>query len=337
MKIAAKPMPMPHGEITEALMLTSPVGKATLEAILEGITGGFIHSKSVTHYLKNWKLVAKHGTCYGQASAIMIADQGAKAGQEKEVVKRARLADSICFQILSDLKGTVEMALGMAEVVPDFVEAVQKKAEKQAEIVEGKLKKAKKAAKKGDKKAKHKVEKLENEAKVLANPEKVKEAAKQVGNVFIGVVGAVGGVVGAGLLATGKKTSAKMYSRKISNLSRALVGEQAKLDLVEKKVFSKQNKKDVLELLKKLQADTSQPTVLRLGLHADGGGHAVAFFIAPRLSIYDSNIGMTSHKTAKSFFKAVDKVFISNKKVYKDHLDIEKYVIEIFKRKTQVV
>lgn len=325
--------------ITEPMLQTTPSGQKTLELIREGTANGYLKQKSVEKFLKKWTMIAKpHGTCFGQASAVMIADKGAGKGQEKTIVERASHVDATAFQLLEQMKAATMNSLIQTSAVtgeklldkPDMQELANKEKEtlnsnpqtannlkeahkllnKQNEVA-GKIEKATKKSTQGNKKAKKKLKKLVKKEK------KVQDQAKVINK---GVEKAT--FVGTRLIFHNKTQATKIFHEKINTAQRALIEEQGGFQFVEEKTYSADGAE---KKLKELCVDRSQNLALRMCYFNKLLVHAVALFTNPRLSLYDANTGMTTFEGAEKLIEIALKGSIGVKP--------DGYILEIFKRK----
>jgi hypothetical protein len=226
-------------KVTESLLLASPVGATTLDTLKKALQKKLLKG-NVKDYLKKWQNAAQEGTCYGQAVALMIADKGAKKGEESAIIERANRIDSLCFQMLWDLK-------------------------------------------------------IDIERKRRSSSKKFKKARE--------------------------------FGKKIHLLCRTLTAKHAQLEFVEKKHYSVHKRDKLINKLKKL-IEKKEEHVVQLSLYDKYSGHTVALFLGPRLSVYDSENGLSAALEKEAFLEKIRSVYLTRK------YGLEVSELEIYKRKT---
>ena len=224
-------------KVTEALLLQSPVGEKTLATLKKAIQKKLLKD-NVTDYLKKWQKAAQDGTCYGQTVALMIAEKGAKKGEESAIIDRANRIDSLCFQLLWDLK-------------------------------------------------------IDIESKRRSSSKKFKKARE--------------------------------FGKKIHLLCRELTAKHAHLEFVKKKSYGVNKRNKLIEKLKKL-IEKKEEHVVQLSLYDKYIGHTVALFLGSRLSVYDSENGLSEPLEKNTFLEKIRAVYLSRQ------YGLELAELEIYRR-----
>ena len=121
---AARRMLVPR-KVTEAELGKSIIGQKTLALLTEGVKQGYFKEKQVEEFLHK---ISKDngGTCFGQASAVMVADKDGAAGTEKELVFRASRVDAIAMQLLEVIRCSVSRSVfGAQALLPGKIEEMK--------------------------------------------------------------------------------------------------------------------------------------------------------------------------------------------------------------------
>src|SRR5258708_6119347 len=97
-----------HCEISEKALRKTALGQKTLSFLQEAIEQQYVRFQNVKQFLKCFRQEIKGGTCFGQASAIMIAAGKVRAAVHRKdfgtkILARAKSSDRICLQMLSHL------------------------------------------------------------------------------------------------------------------------------------------------------------------------------------------------------------------------------------------
>lgn len=305
MKLVAQPMVVPS-QVNESFLRTTPAGVKVADILQEGVSKGYLRSKSVDKYLEKWgKFASPMGTCFGQASAVMMADKNAPAGTENAVMARASVVDAVALQILNILQVTLVKALISNAIVtkdkifPEdkplqkYANAMRKVAEvdpkQRKEInkvrdvfqkekkVEKKIEKTTKKATSGDKKATKKLEKLTKKDQKLH--EKIDKVTEKTAKTREKTAGEIGIKVPVSKQIEGMKS----FREKVILLDKSLMEEQGTYRLQEQLTYSHHEAEKLKKKILELKKDDKNCYAIRLSYWGkETIGHAVALFINPR-------------------------------------------------------
>ncbi len=330
-KAVASPMHI-HPKVNQSKLKKSPIGKRALELAEKGIKEGYLKARSVKKFLQESSRVNKKGTCFGQASAVMVADRKAVKGKEKKIVAKANKADALGMQLLSNMAHAAEGSVKAGKAIATPIKGLVKmKAD--LETIDVDLTKLGAVFEKlKDEPAKKEIEKqlqiLKSEKNKLSKEidKTIEEAIKSMEK------GAI--LPGAQVVAADKLDEVQQFGEEVKKAQRELLEVHSNYTFIREQNFVHKEKNAFLKSVKKLISDSSKEHVVRLNLYnKSGGGHAVALFSHPRMSMYDSNIGLTKHKNKKSFIKTIEKLFCHKGKYALSNAKIDTYSLEIFTRK----
>jgi len=329
-------------KVEESFLQLTPAGVAVHELLKEGVTNGLLQQKSVAKFLDKWvDISASKGTCYGEASAIMIADKKGGKGEEANIAARAHMIDAVAFQILDGLRVASLYSLacnaaftkskvqvedrGQQKAVDSMksvikVQAGKKTIKKVGKLLEkdskiaGKIERVKNEAATGGKKDTAKLKELTK--KDEKTQKKSKKFNKELTRAF-----EKGSTVGVKAVPPHKMEGLQAFQKKVDELNRSLLEKQGGYKFMEHKRYTASESKQLKEKIKELYKDSAQGYAVRLCYqYKQGYGHAVSFSLNPRLSMYDAQEGMISMDNIDEMIKRV-----INKKA-----KVTDYEIEVF-------
>ena len=270
MKIIAKPIGLPSvDEITKENISKSQLGQKLITLIEEGIENKFLAYKSVNDCLKKFCGQMQMGTCYGQASAVIIADHHTHKDTTKQLVENASKLDVICYQIFSNLEAVLRQSVSV---------------KRNLKKIENKLDNAKSKEVKKLKKEKNNMKKLIKFEKEHYNIPIKNLHTKAIPDV-------------------------EQFCKKISHIGRSILEEKSQYTYIAKEQISFDKTRKFIALIKKLQQKEDKIALRVLFFPKNNVCHAVTFFPTHRLAIYDANKGLVQANTKKEFVKHLKQSF----------------------------
>ncbi len=105
---------MPRARRSEASLPSlqkTVLGRIVVQFIQEAVDAAYIQSGSVKQYLRKFQDGIKDGTCYGDATAVIIAalktDNQVRKDFAARACKIAKISDRICYQIIEELSAEI--------------------------------------------------------------------------------------------------------------------------------------------------------------------------------------------------------------------------------------
>ena len=323
--LISKAMPHAFDAIDVKALKKRASGKAVLGLLESGIQNGLLQAESVEDYLSSWRKIAHKGSCAGQGAAVMIASKDAVVKSEKQIVEKADLVDAASFQIFSDLRAAIDTSLMVMHsfIRPRGSDDPQYLARQLKGDIKNVIREIKGSSADIDESLQlmaDKITKLPNSA--------FAEIRREYNQLIKLRYRIINGFVGVCMLKPELEKIALKYIKEIKAQRDTVLSESADLKCVTTKKFWKKDKQKLMQFLKSLQGAEGRVAV-KFTVVGKKESHAVTFFMAPFLSIYDAMFGMTRHENIEDFLKTVEKLYC-DKDNYVE-INATEYVLEVFK------
>lgn len=254
MRIACSGMPkVKKSDVSIQSLKKTDLGSSVVKLLQEAVDNEYIRSGSVKRYLNIFKNGLKDGTCYGEASSMIIASQKIQGRVDKnfglKVLQKAKLSDQIIYQLMEELQTDVALNIDNTRT--------QGRAEKNVH-------------------KSHLVEKERRTFTEMTSPvflaksrlrKNIFQIKKNFRNHF--------------QIPFHRMKSAKPFLKRLTHLTRAVAPSMKKYTIAASKDCTKNEcLEKIQDCIQKIDKRNAREKRIRLGFCTkDGGGHAIAIFL----------------------------------------------------------